>query len=61
MNKDERRPLRWPMKARSFLTVIAGVLLALLLLALALLWGVDRRSPLRLASQPLELPRAARL
>ena len=60
MDKDERRTLRWPMKARSFLTVIAGVLLALLLLALALLWGMDRRSPLRLASQPLELPRAAR-
>ena len=60
MDKDERRPIRWPMKARSFLTGIAGVLLALLLLALTLLWGIDRRSPLRLASQPLELPRAAR-
>ena len=48
------------MKARSFLTVIAGVLLALLLLALTLLWGMDRRSPLRLAAQPLVLPRAAR-
>ena len=48
------------MKARSFLTGIAGVLLALLLLAFTLLWGIDRRSPLRLASQPLELPRAAR-
>ena len=48
------------MKARPFLTAIAGVLMALLLLVVALLWGIDRSSPLRLASRPLELPRAAR-
>ena len=48
------------MKARPFLTTLIAVLTALLLLTAGLLWGMDRRSPLRLAEQPLQLPRAAR-
>ena len=48
------------MKARPFLTALAGVLLSLVLLTSGLLWAMNQRSPLRLADQPLELPRAAR-
>ena len=47
------------MKARPFLTALAGVLLSLVLLTSGLLWAMNQRSPLRLADQPLELPRAA--
>ena len=48
------------MKARPFLSALAGVLLSLVLLTSGLLWGMNQRSPLRLADQPLDLPRAAR-
>ncbi|MGB1775800.1 MAG: DUF3352 domain-containing protein [Synechococcus sp.] len=48
------------MKARPFLTALAGVLLSLVLLTSGLLWAMNQRSPLRLVDQPLELPRAAR-
>ena len=48
------------MKARSFLTAIAAVALALLLLTGGLLWGLNRRGPLQWAQQPLELNRLAR-
>ena len=48
------------MKARPFLTALAGVLLSLVLVTSGLLWGINQRSPLRLADQPLDLPRAAR-
>ena len=47
------------MKARPFFTSLTAVLLALLALTSGLLWGMAQRSPLRLASQPLHLPRAA--
>ena len=47
------------MKARPFFTSLAAVLLALLALTFGLLWGMDQRSPLRLGSQPLHLPRSA--
>ena len=47
------------MKARPFFNYIAAVLLSLFLLTGGLLWGVDRRSPLRLAQQPMQLPRAS--
>ena len=36
------------------------MLLSLLLLAVGLLWTMNRQSPLQLAEQPLHLPRAAR-
>lgn len=47
------------MKARSFLSAVAAGLTALLLLAIGLIWGMDLRSPLHLAEQPLTLPRAS--
>ena len=56
--KEEIRDRR-PMKARSFFSAVAAGLVALLLLAVVLLWGMDRRSPLHLAERPLTLPRAA--
>ena len=48
------------MQARSFITAVAAATLSLLLLTAGLLWGIDRRSPVSLAEQPLQLPRAAR-
>ena len=48
------------MQARSFLTALAAALLSLVLVTTGLLWGLERRSPLRLVDQPLQLPRAAR-
>ena len=60
MDKDESIRERRPMKARPFLSAAGAVLLSLLLLAGGLLWTMDLQSPLRLAEQPLRLPRAAR-
>ena len=37
----------------------SAVLLSLILLAAGLLWTMNRQSPLKLAEQPLHLPRAA--
>ena len=48
------------MQARSFITAVAAATLSLLLLFAGLLWGIDRRSPVSLVRQPLNLPRAAR-
>ena len=48
------------MQARSFITAVVAATLSLLLLTAGLLWGIDRRSPVSLAEQPLQLPRAAR-
>ena len=48
------------MQARSFITAVAAAVLALVLLTVGLLWGIDRSSPVSLARQPLNLPRAAR-
>ena len=48
------------MQARSFITAVAAAILTLLLLFAGLLWGIDRRSPVSLVRQPLNLPRAAR-
>ena len=60
MDKDEVIRDRRPMKARSFLTAVGAALLSLVLLATGLIWTMDRRSPLHLAEQPLQLPRSAR-
>ncbi|BEV35256.1 DUF3352 domain-containing protein [Synechococcus sp. M16CYN] len=48
------------MKARSFFAAVGAVLLSLVLLAIGLVWAIDRRSPLHLAQQTLQLPRSAR-
>ena len=48
------------MKARSFLLAVAAAVVVLLTLATGVWWAMARQSPLRLAQQPLELPRAAR-
>jgi len=48
------------MKARSFLLAVALVVVLLLGAAVGLGWAMARQSPLRLADQPLALPRAAR-
>ena len=48
------------MQARSFLTALAAAVLSLVLVTTGLLWGLERRSPLHLVDQPLQLPRAAR-
>ena len=48
------------MQARSFLTALAAAMLSLVLVTTGLLWGLERRSPLHLVDQPLQLPRAAR-
>ena len=48
------------MQARSFLTAVAAAVLSMVLLTVGALWAIDRSSPVRLAQQPLELPRAAR-
>ena len=60
MDKDEVTRDRRPMKARPFLTAVGAALLSLVLLAMGLIWTMDRRSPLHLAEQPLQLPRSAR-
>ena len=60
MDKDEVIRDRRPMKARTFLTAVGAALLSLALLATGLIWTMDRRSPLHLAEQPLQLPRSAR-
>ena len=60
MDKDEVIRDRRPMQARSFLTAVSAALLSLVLLATGLIWTMDRRSPLHLAEQPLQLPRSAR-
>ena len=60
MDKDEVIRDRRPMKARTFLTAVGAALLSLVLLATGLIWTMDRRSPLHLAEQPLQLPRSAR-
>ena len=57
MDKDEVTRDRRPMKARPFLTAVGAALLSLVLLAMGLIWTMDRRSPLHLAEQPLQLPR----
>ena len=48
------------MKARSFLLALAAAVVLLLTTAAGVWWAMDRQSPLRLAEQPLALPRAAR-
>ena len=48
------------MKARSFLFALAAAVVLLLTTAAGVWWAMARQSPLRLADQPLELPRAAR-
>lgn len=48
------------MKARSFLLAVAAVVVVLLTSATGVWWAMARHSPLRLAQQPLALPRAAR-
>ena len=48
------------MKARSFLLALAAAVVLLLTSAAGVWWAMARQSPLRLADQPLELPRAAR-
>ena len=53
MDKDEATRDRRPMKARPFLSAAGAVLLSLLLLAVGLLWTMNRQSPLQLAEQPL--------
>ena len=60
MDKDEVIRDRRPMKARTFLTAVGAAMLSLALLATGLIWTMDRRSPLHLAEQPLQLPRSAR-
>ena len=48
------------MKARSFLLAVAAAVVVLLTLATGVWWAMAQQSPLRLAQQPLALPRAAR-
>ena len=60
MDKDEVTRDRRPMKARPFLAAVGAALLSLVLLAMGLIWTMDRRSALHLAEQPLQLPRSAR-
>ncbi|NDD46548.1 MAG: DUF3352 domain-containing protein, partial [Synechococcaceae bacterium WB9_4xB_025] len=48
------------MKARSFLLAVVLAVVLLLGAAAGLWWSMVQQSPLRLAEQPLELPRAAR-
>ena len=60
MDKDDVIRHCRPMQARSFLTALAAALLSLVLVTTGLLWGLERRSPLHLVDQPLQLPRAAR-
>ncbi|MGC6482105.1 MAG: DUF3352 domain-containing protein [Synechococcus sp.] len=48
------------MKARSFLLAVATAVVVLLTAAAGLWWAMAQQSPLRLAQQPLALPRAAR-
>ena len=48
------------MKARSFFLALAAAVVLLLATAAGAWWAMARQSPLRLADQPLELPRAAR-
>ena len=47
MDKDEGIRERRPMKARPFLSAAGAVLLSLLLLAVGLLWTMNRQSPLQ--------------
>ena len=46
MDKDEAIRERRPMQARSFLSAAGAVLLSLILLAVGLLWTMNRQSPL---------------
>ena len=48
------------MKARSFLLAVAAAVLVLLTTALGLWWAMAQQSPLKIVSQALVLPRAAR-
>ena len=48
------------MKARSFFLAVAAAVVVLLTTAAGLWWAMAQQSPLRLAQQPLALPRAAR-
>ena len=48
------------MKARSFFLALAAAVVLLLTTAAGVWWAMAQQSPLRLAEQPLELPRAAR-
>ena len=53
MDKDEAIRERRPMRPAP--SSALPVLLSLLLLAVGLLWTMDRQSPLQLAEQPLRL------
>ncbi|MEB3159467.1 MAG: DUF3352 domain-containing protein [Synechococcus sp.] len=48
------------MKARSFFLALAAAVMVLLTITAGLWWAMAQQSPLKLAQQPLELPRAAR-